>query len=78
MADGQSENLMEVVELYSKLLKEQDDVIGWLVEQVKKQAYEIEHLKTIAGIEIIKEQQHKAKSLRALFCLEGKNVRFLV
>ncbi len=55
MVDGQSENLMEVVELYSKLLKEQDEVIGWLVEQVKKQAYEIEHLKTIAGIEIIKK-----------------------
>lgn len=46
MMDG-DQNLLELLEIYSRMIEEQNDTIKTLTQIIKKQATEIEHLRTV-------------------------------
>ncbi len=43
-------NLLELIDIYSRMIEEQNNTINTLTEIIKKQAVEIEQLRTLADL----------------------------
>ncbi len=52
--DG-DKNLLELVDIYSRMIEEQNNTINTLTHIIKKQATEIEHLRTVNDLIEVKE-----------------------